>query len=136
MNSYLVIEKSYEYNGSLILGKGLNINLKNEIISIYDLEIQKIFITNKVYKKYLKLLKIVNFYLNSEDDTGTAYHEALNEIERFRQLVKNKYRAYLLDKILKEMSKELSKKVNDAKRRILYIDINTYNYTNENRHSK
>lgn len=136
MNSYLVIEKSYVYNGSLILGKGLNINLKNEIISIYDLEIQKIFITNKVYKKYLKLLKIVNFYLNSEDDTGTAYHEALNEIEKFRQLVKNKYRDYLLDKTIKEMSKELNKKITEAKKRILYIDINTYNYTNENRHSK
>ena len=136
MNNYLIIEKSYTYEGEILLGKSLNIAIKDENISIYDLEIQKIFITAKVYKKYLKLLKIVNFYLNSEDDTGTAYHEALNEIERFRQLVKNKYRAYLLDKTLKEMSKELSKKVTDAKRRILYIDINTYNFANSNRRSK
>ena len=89
MTNYIVIKKSYSYLGELSLGKPLKIS-KNEIINIYDLTMQKIFITNKVYKKYLKLLKLVNFYLNSEDDTGTAYHEALNEIEKFRQLVKNK----------------------------------------------
>ncbi len=134
MTNFFMIEKSYEYSGDLTLGKELNVTLKKEIISIYDLEIQKVFITNRVYKKYLKLLKMVNFYLNSEDDTGTAYHEALNEIEKFRQLVKNKYRKYLLDETLKEMSKELTKKMKDAKKRILYVDIN--NYANENKHIK
>ena len=85
---------------------------------------------------YLKLLKMVNFYLNSDDDTGTAYHEALNEIEKFRQLVKNKYRAYLLEKTLKEMSLELQKKVMDAKKRLIFVETKSYDYTNENRRSK
>ena len=129
LNNYLIIEKSYSYDGDLILGKELTIKHHDNKIFIYNLEIQKIFISNKVYKKYLKLLRIVNFYLNSDDDTGTAYHEALNEIERFRQLVKNKYRAYLLDKTLKEMSLELSKKVKDAKRRLVYIETKDYDYT-------
>ena len=79
---------------------------------------------------------MVNFYLTSDDDTGTAYHEALNEIERFRQLVKNKYRAYLLDKTLKEMSLELQKKIMDAKKRLIFIEAKSYDYTNENRRSK
>lgn len=136
MNNYLVIEKSYTYNGNLVLGKELTIKTSNNKVSIYSLEIQKIFISNKVYHKYLKLLKLVNFYLNSDDDTGTAYSEALNEMEGFRQLVKNKYRAYLLDKTLKEMSLELSEKVREAKRRLIYIETRTYDYTNENKHSK
>ena len=136
MNNYIVIEKSLIYNGDLVLGKELTIKAHNSKISIYNLDIQKIFINNKVYKKYLKLLKMVNFYLNSDDDTGTAYHEALNEIEKFRQLVKNKYRAYLLDKTLKEMSLELSKKVMEAKRRLIYIDIKSCDYVNDNRHSR
>lgn len=136
MNNYLVIEKSYTYNGNLVLGKELTIKTSFNKVSIYSLEIQKIFISNKVYHKYLKLLKLVNFYLNSDDDTGTAYSEALNEMERFRQLVKNKYRAYLLDKTLKEMSLELSEKVREAKRRLIYIETRTYDYTNENKHSK
>lgn len=136
MNNYLIIEKSYTYNGNLVLGKELTIKTSFNKVSIYSLEIQKIFISNKVYHKYLKLLKLVNFYLNSDDDTGTAYSEALNEIERFRQLVKNKYRVYLLDKTLKEMSLELSKKVREAKRRLIYVETRTYDYINENKHSK
>ena len=135
MTNYIVIKKSYSYLGELSLGKPLKIN-KNEIINIYDLAMQEIFITNKVYKKYLKLLKLVNFYLNSEDDTGTAYHEALNEIEKFRQLVKNKYRAYLLEKELKKMSLELSKKVKIAKEKLVYLNVMNMEYTNENRRSR
>ena len=135
MTNYIVIKKSYSYLGELSLGKPLKIN-KNEIINIYDLAMQKIFITNKVYKKYLKLLKLVNFYLNSDDDTGTAYHEALNEIEKFRQLVKNKYRAYLLEKELKEMSLELSKKVKVAKDKLVYLNVINMEYINENRRSR
>ena len=136
LNNYLVIEKSYTYNGDLTLGKELTIKSHNNKVAIYNNYLQKVFISNKVYKKYLNLLKLVNFYLNSDDDTGTAYHEALNEIERFRQLVKNKYRAYLLDKTLKEMSLELQKKIHEAKRRVFYLEAKEYNYQNENRRSK
>ena len=136
MNSYLMVEKTLEFDGILDLGKDLIIKSNDIKVSIYNLDIQKIFITNKVYRKYLKLLKLVNFYLTSDDDTGTAYSEALNEMEKFRQLVKNKYRAYLLDETLKEMSLELTKKVKDAKRRLIYIETRTYDYTNENKRSK
>ena len=136
MNNYLVIEKSFTYNGDLTLGKELTIKSHDNKVSIYRLDIQKVFISNKVYKKYLKLLKLVDFYLTSDDDTGTALEEALNEIERFRQLVKNKYKAYLLDKTLKEMSLELQKKVMDVKKRLIYIETKDYDYTNENRRSK
>ena len=136
MNSYLMVEKTLEFDGILDLGKDLIIKSNDIKVYIYNLDIQKIFITNKVYRKYLKLLKLVNFYLTSDDDTGTAYSEALNEMEKFRQLVKNKYRAYLLDETLKEMSLELTKKVKDAKRRLIYIETRTYDYTNENKRSK
>ncbi len=136
MTNYMIIEKSYSYNGELKLGKELNISIRKKTISVYNLEIQKVFITHKVYKKYLKLLKLVNFYLASDDDTGTAYHEALNEIEKFRQLVKNKYRAYLLDKELREMSLELTKKVKNARKRLMFIEFKSPDYVNENNRSK
>lgn len=136
MNNYLAIEKTLKYDGNLELGKDLIIVSNNVKVYIYNLDIQKVFISNKVYRKYLKLLKLVNFYLNSDDDTGTAYSEALNEMEKFRQLVKNKYRAYLLEETLKEMSIELTKKMKDAKKRLFYIEARTYDYTNENKRSK
>lgn len=136
MNNYLMVEKTLEFDGILDLGKNLIIKSNDIKVSIYNLDIQKVFISNKVYHKYLKLLKLVNFYLNSDDDTGTAYHEALNEIERFRQLVKNKYRSYLLDQTLKEMSLELQKKVMTAKKRLIFVETKSYDYINENRRSK
>lgn len=136
MNNYLIIEKSYTYNGDLTLGKELTITSYDNKVFIYNLDIQKVFISNKVYKKYLKLLRLVDFYLTSDDDTGTAYHEALNEIEKFRQLVKNKYRSYLLEQTLKEMSLELKKKVMDAKKRLIVMEAKNYDYVNENRRSK
>lgn len=136
MNNYLIIEKSYTYNGDLTLGKELTITSYDNKVFIYNLDIQRIFISNKVYKKYLKLLRLVDFYLTSDDDTGTAYHEALNEIEKFRQLVKNKYRSYLLEQTLKEMSLELKKKVMDAKKRLIVMEAKNYDYVNENRRSK
>ena len=136
MNNYLAIEKTLKYDGNLELGKDLIIVSNNVKVYIYNSDIQKVFISNKVYRKYLKLLKLVNFYLNSDDDTGTAYSEALNEMEKFRQLVKNKYRAYLLEETLKEMSIELTKKMKDAKKRLFYIEARTYDYTNENKRSK
>lgn len=136
MNNYLIIEKSFTYNGDLTLGKELTITSYDNKVFIYNLDIQKVFISNKVYKKYLKLLRLVDFYLTSDDDTGTAYHEALNEIEKFRQLVKNKYRSYLLEQTLKEMSLELKKKVMDAKKRLIVMEAKNYDYVNENRRSK
>ena len=136
MNNYLIIGKSFTYNGDLTLGKELTIKSHNNKVSIYNLDIQKILISNKVYKKYLKLLKMVNFYLDSDDDTGTAYHEALNEIEKFRQLVKNKYRAYILEKELKEMSLELKKKIKELEKKLVFIEVKSYDYINENKRSK
>ena len=41
-----------------------------------------------------------------------------------------------LEKTLKEMSLELQKKVMDAKKRLIFIEAKSYDYTNENRRSK
>lgn len=131
MNNYSIVKEKISINSEIELGKDLNISINKRKISIYNIELQKVYITKRVYKKYLELLRLVNFYLNSDDETGTAYYEALNEIERFRQLVKNKYRNFLLDKTLQEMSKELTRKVKIAKNKYLYIQETEYNYNNK-----
>ena len=71
LNNYLVIEKSFTYNGDLTLGKELTIKSHDNKVSIYSIDLQKVFISNKVYKKYLKLFyqilsKISNSQLSLE----------------------------------------------------------------------
>ena len=56
MNNYLVIEKSFTYNGDLTLGKELTIKSHDNKVSLYSIDLQKVFISNKVYKKYLNYI--------------------------------------------------------------------------------
>ena len=44
---------------------------------------------------------------DDNDESGDAYREALNRIEKFRLIIKNKYRKYLTKKELEYMSKHL-----------------------------
>lgn len=64
-------------------------------------------VIKKVMQKYRKLIALLTELLISDDDTGDTFREALNQIEKFRQEVKNKYRAYLTKKELEQMSKQL-----------------------------
>ncbi|MBR2246236.1 MAG: hypothetical protein IJ880_04290, partial [Bacilli bacterium] len=52
------------------------------------------------------------------------YMEALNQIERFRRQIKNKYRAFLTRKELEKMSKQLKLLQMEAKNRMLEINMN------------
>lgn len=64
-------------------------------------------VIKKVNQRYRKLLAILTELLVSDDDSGEVFREALNQIEKFRQEVKNKYRIYLTKKELEQMSKQL-----------------------------
>lgn len=126
---YKLVRKTYSYQGKLDLAKELTISCtkkKVPYINVYALLLQKQFITKKVYQKYLKILKKICFYLSTEDDSGVAYQEALTEIERFRQLVKNKYKAYLLEKELKEMAKALAYYQNVAQKKLFFLQRTQY----------
>ena len=65
-------------------------------------------VKKQVDKKYQKLISLLTELLISDDETGEALREALNQIEKFRQIIKNKYRDYLTRKDLEVMSKQLS----------------------------
>ena len=124
--TYILTEAKIEQESTVNLQKGIRLSFSKLQIStvyIYDLTMQKQVLTKKIYNKYKKLLKKVIFYVEQDDETGTAYEEALNEIEKFRLIVKNKYRKYMLEQELKEMSKNLSTLQKKAIRKIQYIKI-------------
>ena len=97
-------------------------------LEIYDKKLAHPIAVMQVKKKYEKLMNILPDLLISDDDSGESIRSALNEIERFRQIIKNKYREYLKEKDLKLMSSQLKVLQREAKSKYLEMQ-NSYRYT-------
>ena len=73
-------------------------------------------ITEIVEKKFKKLIKeLTELFINDDEDAEGSMDEVLNRIEKFRQEIKNKYRAYLKAEDLKLMGNRLKKLQREAK---------------------
>ena len=85
METYKCIKKSYSYTGKLILDKSITISYTKEKINIHvvDYIIKKEVTKRQLVKRYEKLIKFITFYLANDDDSGVAYQEALNEINKY-----------------------------------------------------
>ena len=110
----------------------------NEVrdIKVVDTKLAASLVNMQVSKKYQKLINYLTELLVDDDDSGDTYREALNQIEKFRQEIKNKYRKFLKQKELETMSKKLVILQKEANKRLFEIQNNVYNYENENRRSK
>ena len=103
-------------------GKGFSINGQLvKKINIIEKKLAMKIVTEKVLKKYYKLIEMLTELLISDDDTGESFREALNQIEKFRLEIKNKYREFLKKKELEMMSKQLRSLKKEADRRFLEI---------------
>ena len=92
-------------------------------ILIYQKELAYPLAQKQVGKKYEKLMLVLpELLLNDEDDDGESLKEVLNQIEKFRQIIKNKYRAFLTKKELEQMAKQLQLMQKEAKQRIIEIN--------------
>ena len=112
-------------DGFILSNKGLKIN--NQVIrniKVIDNDIAHSLVHDKVFYKYNKLIIKLTDLITSDDDSGDDIREALNQIERFRLEIKNKYRNYLKQKELEKMSKELSALKKAAEKR--YLEFNDY----------
>lgn len=109
----------------------------NEVrdIKVIDKNLASSLVNKQVSKKYEKLINYLTELLIDDDDSGDTYKEVLNQIEKFRQEIKNKYRKYLKQKELETMSKKLIVLQKEANKRLLEIQ-EVYKYQNENRRSK
>ena len=106
-------------------------------IKVVDTKLASALVNKQVSKKYEKLIiYLTELLVDDDDDSGETYREALNQIEKFRQEIKNKYRKFLKQKELEMMSKKLIILQKEANKRLLEIQNNIYKYENENRRSK
>ena len=84
--------------------------------------------------KFRKLLTLLNIIFESDDDTGTAYQEGLNEVSKLRLELINKYRKHLEKEEADLMNKKLDILEQELKLRVYYLEQNYQeNYQNENK---
>lgn len=124
METYKCIEKSYSYTGELILDKSITISYTKEKTNIHvvDYIIKKEVTKRQLVKRYEKLIKFITFYLANDDDSGVAYQEALNEINKYKQIIRNKYRKYIKKNNIERIEKELAKYEELLKEKLMYLE--------------
>ena len=82
----------------------------------------------KIDIKFRKLLQMLNFIFESDDDTGTAYREGLNEISKLRLELLTKYKKHLEQDQFELTEKKLGILEHELKIRLYYLE---QNYENE-----
>lgn len=88
---------------------------------IYNKKLGHPIAWKQVEKKFQKLISTIPDLLVSDDESGESIREALNQIEKFRQIIKNKYRSYLKRQELEKMSKSLLILQKNAQDRLMEI---------------
>ena len=76
----------------------------------------------KMNIKFRRLVELLNTIFESSDETGSAYHEGLNEVEKLRQELINKYKKYLEDDEFDVMEKKLGILEHELKVKLFYLE--------------
>ena len=126
-----VVFESYEVDGKEIVmfpgffmttKKGLVINKQTVFnLKVINMKLSCPLVLKKVMNQYNKLILLLTELLVSDDGTGDSYKEVLNQIEKFRLEIKNKYRLYLKQKELEVMSKQLMTLKKEAINRLIEL---------------
>lgn len=96
-------------------------NISN--IIIYNKKLAHPIVIKVVNNKFQKLIDTITELLVNDDgdDDGDVYRESLNLIEKFRLLIKKKYRFFLKKKELENMSNKLKILQKESMQKLLSI---------------
>lgn len=100
-------------------------------IKVVDKKLANPLVYKKVLQKYNILINLLTDLLVGDDDSGDSYREALNQIEKFRLEIKNKYRRYLKKNELEKMSKQLMTLKKEANKKIIELRNSYLEYQNQ-----
>lgn len=98
--------------------EGYNLTAKKDIHFIDAIDINRVIIINptfidkiatrKINNKFNKLITMMQIVCdNDEDETGEGYRIALNEAEKLKQELRNKYRKFIAEEKLELMIKKI-----------------------------
>ena len=85
----------------------------------------------KLNLKFRKLVSLLNVIFETDDETGTAYHQGLDELNRLRTELNNKYKKHLTEDETETMEKKLGILEHEIKVRLYYLE-QKLEYENEN----
>lgn len=112
--------------------EGYNMSPKKNVKIEDAINVNKVVIINpslakKVAKKKLdikfrKLIELLNIIFESDDATGSAYHQGLNEVERLKEELEDKYKKHLDDDEYDIMNKKLGILEHELKIRLFYLE--------------
>jgi len=92
----------------------------NKVVIINPSLAQKVA-KKKVDLKFRKLVELLNIIFESDDETGEAYHQGLNELNKLRMEMINKYKKHLTDEDYDLMEKKLGILEHELKVRLYYL---------------
>ncbi len=150
---YLIVKEKnkktityFEYNklsGFNMASKSKNLKLKdainvNKMIIINPSFIEKL-INKKINSKIKKLLDLLNTIYNNDEtseDPGSAIIEALNEVEKFKREMINKYMEYMTKEQLRLLDKKIKILEQEVTMRAYYLNEASEEVYEENTKSR
>ena len=132
---YLIVKKKndkaityFEYDKM----DGYDLSPKKGIKIVDAINVNKVVIINpslaekvakkKIDLKFRKLVELLNIIFETDDETGTAYHQSLDEINRLRMEIINKYKKHISDDDYELMEKKLGILEHEIKVRLFYLE--------------
>lgn len=137
VNKYFVVKDKKDYSITYFeFDKVHGYDLQPRNVKIKDaVDVNKMIIINpslieklafrKVDLRFQRIVKLLMFVLSGEndDDTGSTYHEALNEINKFRLEYLVKYKNKLKETDFVEFNKKLDILEGELKNRLYYLQM-------------
>ena len=97
---------------------GINVN---KMVVINNSFIEKV-LKKKVKRKLDLYLQFIVNILDDEDSDPTSLRTVLDDVERYKQLIINKYRLYLDEKYINLLLKKIELLSNEIKMKLMYIN--------------
>ncbi len=144
---YKIIKNKYDRKKISLDEKklvGFSVKPRNNVY-YSGVEVNRMMLVNRsfiqtVLKKKIKrkldlyLQYIVNIMDDSEDDSGTTIRFALNDLEKYRSVIKNNYKKYLDKKYVEQLLKKIGLIEHELKVKEYYI--NQYSMSLQEEHGK
>ncbi len=138
-NHYLIVKEKnkkevvyFEYDkidGFNMTSKTKNIKLKdainvNKIVIVNPSMVEKL-VNKKINNRMKKLINLIINIYDTEDDPGSSLMQALNEIEKFKREMINKYLNYMNKKQLNSLEERIRMLEGEVTRKSYIINENS-----------